>query len=277
MKKKKIIIIVAAALAVITLGLCFKYLIKPQIPPTVVSLSEQKVSTEGVNLIAHRGFSAIAPENSAAAFICAGEQTGFYAAECDIQLTADGFWVLNHNDTIDKMTNGEGRIDEMLLYDIQQYTVDNGHYAKDYPNQKLITLEEYLSICKEFKMKAQIEIKSGNYAHLEDILKALKESEMLEDAIIISFDGVVLEKLRNLDNTIEMWYLTHEISNDAIKLCEINGYTLAFNHKKYDKEQLIKAQNKNIPMAAWTVDSVKAYEELYELGIRNFTTNCLTN
>ncbi len=274
--KKKIIITVAVVLAIVTAGLCFQYLIKPQIPPTVVSLSDENVSTEGVNLIAHRGFSAIAPENSVAAFICAGEQGGFYAAECDIQLTADGYWIVNHNDTIDKMTDGEGRIDEMLLYDIQEYTIDNGHYVKDYPNQKLITLEKYLEICAEFKLTPQIEIKEGNYTHLEDVLEALEDFNMSDSAIIISFDGVVLEKIRNLDNTIEMWLLTSKITDEAIKLCETNGYTLAFNHKKCDMEQLEKAQEKNISLAVWTVDSVKAYEKFYDLGIRNFTTNCLT-
>ncbi len=274
--KKKIIIIVAVVLAIVTAGLCFKYFIKPQIPPKVVSLSEQNVSTEGVNLIAHRGFSAIAPENSAAAFICAGEQREFYAAECDIQLTADGYWVVNHNDTIDKMTDGEGRIDEMLLYDIQEYTIDDGHYVKDYPNQHLITLDDYLEICAEFEMKPQIEIKEGNYTHLEDVLESLENFNLSDSAIIISFDGVVLEKIRNLDNTLELWLLTSKITNEAIKLCETNGYTLAFNHKNCEKEQLLKAQQKNIPLATWTVDTVKAYKEMYELGIRNFTTNCLT-
>ena len=95
-------------------------------------------------------------------------------------------------------------------------------------------------------------------------------------AIIISFDGVILEKIRNLDENIELWYLTHEITEDQIKLARLNNYALAFNCKKYDEDILRKAQNENIKLASWTVDSIKIYEELYELGIRNFTTNRLT-
>ena len=99
---------------------------------------------------------------------------------------------------------------------------------------------------------------------------------MRETAIIISFDGVILEKIRNLDENIELWYLTHEITEDQMELATLNNYALAFNCRKYDEDMLKKAQNENIKLASWTVDSPKIYEELYDLGIRNFTTNRLT-
>ena len=93
---------------------------------------------------------------------------------------------------------------------------------------------------------------------------------------IISFDGVILEKIRNLDKNIEIWYLTHEITEKTISLAKLNNYAIAFNCKKYDADMLKKAQNENIKLASWTVDSLDIYKELYDLGIRNFTTNRLT-
>ena len=111
---------------------------------------------------------------------------------------------------------------------------------------------------------------------LDDILTALDKYEgMRETAIIISFDGVILEKLRNLDEDIELWYLTHEITEEQIVLAKMNNYAIGFNCRKYDEKMLRKAQGENINLATWTVDSTKLYEELYNLGIRNFTTNRL--
>ena len=87
MKKKKPLISILCILvfvALIVVGL----LIKAGNPPEVISLSERGLSTDGVNLVAHRGFSAVAPENTAAAF-CEPGKSKFFAAECDIQLSKD--------------------------------------------------------------------------------------------------------------------------------------------------------------------------------------------
>ena len=54
-----------------------RILIKEANPPKVISLSERGLSTDGVNLVAHRGFSAVAPENTAAAFCEAGKSKFF--------------------------------------------------------------------------------------------------------------------------------------------------------------------------------------------------------
>ena len=196
---------------------------------------------------------------------------------CDIQLSKDNVWVVNHNLDIKGMTNGECKIWDMTYSEISKYFVDGGHNAEKYPNQKLITLDDYLAICDEYKIIPQIEIKEGNYECLDKILTALDEYEsMRETAIIISFDTAILEKIRNLDSDIEVWYLTHEITDKAIRLATVNNYAIAFNCKKYDAEMLKKAQDENIKLASWTVDNPKIYKELYDLGIRNFTTNRLT-
>lgn len=275
-KKKRIVIL--AAVFVLTVVLCAIYFfaVKPKIPPKPISLSANNILTENVNLIAHRGFSAKAPENTEASFIEAGK-AGFFAAECDIQLSKDNVWVVNHNADIDKMTNGTGKISDMTYDEISKFTVDSGNNLKKHTGQKLITLDKYLEICNEYNMVPQIEVKEGNYTCLEDILTALDKFDgMREKAIIISFDGVILEKLRNLDEDIQLWYLTQKIEDKTLRLAKLNNYTIAFNHKNCNENMVKKAQEQNINLACWTVDSVKTYEYLYGLGIRNFTTNRLT-
>lgn len=275
-KKKKTVILVAVIAFALLLCTMYLFLIKPQIPPKPISLSANNISTENVSLIAHRGFSAKAPENTEASFIEAGK-AGFFAAECDIQLSKDNVWVVNHNADIDKMTDGTGKISDLTYNEISKFTVDNGYHLKEHMGQHLITLDRYLEICNEYNIVPQIEVKEGNYTCLEDILTALDKFDgMREKAIIISFDGVILEKLRNLDEDIQLWYLTQKIEDKTLRLAKLNNYTIAFNHKNCDENMVQKAQEQNINLSCWTVDSVKTYEYLYSLGIRNFTTNRLT-
>lgn len=275
-KKKKAVILVAVIAFALLLCTMYLFLIKPQIPPKPISLSANNISTENVSLIAHRGFSAKAPENTEASFIEAGK-AGFFAAECDIQLSKDNVWVVNHNADIDKMTDGTGKISDLTYNEISKFTVDNGYHLKEHMGQHLITLDRYLEICNEYNIVPQIEVKEGNYTCLEDILTALDKFDgMREKAIIISFDGVILEKLRNLDENIQLWYLTQKIEDKTLRLAKLNNYTIAFNHKNCDENMVQKAQEQNINLSCWTVDSVKTYEYLYSLGIRNFTTNRLT-
>lgn len=275
-KGKKVILIAIAILVAAALTAAYFLAVKLKIPPKTISLSSKSVPTENVNLIAHRGFSAIAPENSDQAFIEAGK-AGFYAAECDIQLSKDNVWVVNHNTSIDAMTDGKGKISDLTYSQISEHNIDNGNNWKKFSKQKLITLEAYLEICNQYKIIPQIEIKEGNYNCLDKVLDALDEYDwMKEAAIIISFDGVILEKLRNLDEDIQLWYLTQKIEDKTLRLAKLNNYTIAFNHKNCDENMVQKAQEQNINLSCWTVDSVKTYEYLYSLGIRNFTTNRLT-
>lgn len=275
-KKKRIIILAAVFVLAVVLCAIYFFAVKPKIPPEPISLSSNNIQTENVKLIAHRGFSAIAPENSDQAFIEAGK-AGFYAAECDIQLSKDNVWVVNHNTSIDAMTDGKGKISDLTYSQISEHNIDNGNNWKKFSKQKLITLEAYLEICNQYKIIPQIEIKEGNYNCLDKVLDALDEYDwMKEAAIIISFDGVILEKLRNLDEDIQLWYLTQKIEDKTLRLAKLNNYTIAFNHKNCNENMVKKAQEQNINLACWTVDSVKTYEYLYGLGIRNFTTNRLT-
>ena len=66
-KKKKFIISIISILLVIVLGFVGVIVISLKTPPKVISLTEKGLPTDGVNLVAHRGFSAVAPENSSAA------------------------------------------------------------------------------------------------------------------------------------------------------------------------------------------------------------------
>jgi glycerophosphoryl diester phosphodiesterase len=276
MKKKKLLSILLAIAIIIFGGVYVADLFLGYEAPEIKKLSDSNLENiEDVKLTAHRGFSGIAPENTLVAFEKAGEY-GFYATECDVHLTKDGVWVIYHDDNVFRLTNGYKNIEDATYEELQQYVIDNGVNVDNYPNQKIPTLEEYLVICKDMRIIPQIEIKNGSKEKLQEILDLLQKYELKENAIIISFKGEMIKKVRELDEKIELWYLVEEITEENIKISKDNNYKLAFNHKKNDEEVIKKAIGQGLTLCAWTVDDLTVLEELYNLGVKFITTNAIT-
>ncbi|MBE6815880.1 MAG: hypothetical protein E7522_10600 [Ruminococcaceae bacterium] len=274
-KKVKIISILIAIVIIIFGGVYVADLFLGYEAPEIKKLSDSNLENiEDVKLTAHRGFSGIAPENTLVAFEKAGEY-GFYATECDVHLTKDGVWVIYHDDNIFRLTNGYKNIEEATYEELQEYVIDNGVNVDYYPNQKIPTLEEYLIICKDMKIIPQIEIKNGSKEKLQEILDLLEKYELKENAIIISFKGEMIKKVRELDEKIELWYLVEEITEENINECKDNNYKLAFNHKKNDEEIIKTAISKGLTLCAWTVDDLETLKSLYNLGVKYITTNAI--
>ena len=274
-KKVKIISILIAIVIIIFGGVYVADLFLGYEAPEIKKISDSNLENiEDVKLTAHRGFSGIAPENTLVAFEKAGEY-GFYATECDVHLTKDGVWVIYHDDNIFRLTNGYKNIEEATYEELQEYVIDNGVNVDNYPNQKIPTLEEYLIVCKDMKIIPQIEIKNGSKEKLQEILDLLEKYELKENAIIISFKGEMIKKVRELDEKIELWYLVEEITEENMNGCKDNNYKLAFNHKKNDEEIIKTAISKGLTLCAWTVDDLETLKRLYKLGVKYITTNAI--
>ena len=82
------------------------------VPAFAASVYEShRIPSGSMRMIAHTGYSAVAPGNTIPAYEAAGK-SDFWGAECDIQRTKDGVWILMHNDTVDDMTDGTGTVSE---------------------------------------------------------------------------------------------------------------------------------------------------------------------
>src|SRR4051794_8031284 len=110
-----------------------------------------------VKYIAHRGQSMHAPENTLPSFELAG-RSGFWGIECDTYCTTDGRWIIHHDKTVDRMTNGEGRTKDFSFADIRKLVIDSGHNISDHPSLQIPTLEEMLLVCGRYNLYAFIEI-----------------------------------------------------------------------------------------------------------------------
>lgn len=244
----------------------------------VVSASTSKIikKEDPVHITAHRGFSGVAPENTLPAFEKACKEA-YYAIECDVHLTKDGQWIICHNSTIDKTCNGEGNISDYTLEELRNFKVTYGHGIEEYPNLQLPTLDEYLDLCQKHNKVPEIEIKRDGYydTKLTDIIEKLKDKNLLDKAIIISFDINKLIKLQEYSPDTEYWYLVETIDNEGIKNAKKHGfaYAVCASNKKRDFKKAIQA---GLKVCVWTVDRLPRMEQLYNLGIRYITSNFIT-
>lgn len=171
--------------------------------------SYNKKDLERMEIIGHRGGASIGPENTLACYK-KGIEAGADMIEIDIHLTKDGKIVICHDQTIDRTTNGNGKIREMMLEEIRQYNVvDSDGNVTD---EKIPTLDEVFDLLLKTRAsgnpcKLLIEIKrTGNIYHgLEELLlKKIYDCQAKDWIVVQSFNDFALEKIHKLDPTIRL-------------------------------------------------------------------------
>ena len=274
-KTKKIIAIICAV--IFMLGVISGIIVEKALHPsprikTVTDITAD--NADNIKFTAHRGLSALAPENTLAAFRLAGEY-GFYAAECDVNLTKDGVWVISHDETVNRMTNGRGNISDYTYEQLQQFKVNAGNGIREYNSEKIPSLEQYLEVCADYNIVPEIEIKNGSNEKLCEILTLLDKYSLKDKAIIISFSAEKLGVIREADSDIELWYLMKELSDDDIALALEMNYAVAFSCSKTTDEMIKKAADSGLQLCSWTVDSTKRASKLCDAGVYYITTNSI--
>lgn len=249
-------------------------------PKELISLSENGIGNEEdpIFLTAHRGVWAEAPENSLPAYEKAVEY-GYYTAECDIRLTKDNEWVLNHNSDTGNLFCEIGEISDYTLTELKEFSYKWGANFWKYDDLKICTLDEYLDVFIGSSTRPQIEIKGDNYDMLYKIIDAVKERDMEEQAIIISFDFEQLKVIDAMNSGIELWYLCGKITPEIISQVQtLNSECwLSPDFEDNDNESIMLALDAGVNCSFWTVNKLEDAKMLYDMGVRYIETDILCN
>lgn len=283
-KKKKILICVLCVVAAVCVagGLFAKLRTKKIRPKDTVSIkSISAVNIDEITLTAHRGLSAIEPENTLPAFKAACEAKYNYV-EFDIEPTSDGKWIVMHDDDLRRTTNGYGKITERTLAEVSALKIDNGANIENYTDLRVPTFEETMALLDRYypNTKPMIEIKGIGKNNLDSLIEFFKDyAARGRSTIVISFDKDIIDTLYKECPEQTYWLLTSELSDEAVDFCKNHGNMRAAfngNNAKNTDSVINAAIDAGIPLAAWTVDSPDTLKNLYDLGVRYFTTNCIT-
>ncbi len=237
---------------------------------TLVSLA----SNAQTKIIAHRGYSSIAPENTLIAFRKAIEIGADYI-ELDVHKTRDGKIVVIHDASIDRTstTGKKGIVNAMTLEELNAIYV--GHpkkYGTTYQDQKIPTLKEVLELAKG-KIKVCVEIKVHDIE--AEVLDIIADLEMEDEIVIFSFYYSVLTLIRELNNTIPILYLKSEISSETITLAKgINAMAIGVGSRtRITKKLLKKAHDNDLELWQWTINEDEKIQRLIDLNIDGIITN----
>lgn len=175
------------------------------------------ISTPHVQKVAHRGGSALAPENTLAAFRHA-TQFPIDAIELDVQMSRDGHAIVFHDETVEDLTDGQGNILDLDLADLRSLNAAM-HFPGGWPRPEHIpTLCDALDLARASRVRVFIEIKPskrgetyGRYPGIaEAVASEVLEAGMREQVMIMSFDWEVLPIVKTLAPGVETGVLVSE-------------------------------------------------------------------
>lgn len=227
-------------------------------------------------ILAHRGACSYAPENTMAAFRLAIEQ-GADGIELDAKLCADGSVVVIHDSTVDRTTNGTGKVAELAFEELQQ--MDAGvQFAPKYAGEKIPKLEQVLT---ELGEKTLINIELTSYASPGDNLpekaaELVKETGMEKSVIFSSFHPSVLRRIRKLMPEVPAGLLTGEgwmAWGNTFLGRRLSPQLIHPHYTKTTKALIEKAHRDGRRVNTWTVDDPREIFRLVLDGVDGIITD----
>jgi glycerophosphoryl diester phosphodiesterase len=168
-------------------------------------------------IIAHRGTSLLAPENTLSAFQTAIDM-GATEVETDVQLTMDNHLVLCHDETLRRYGNGDSRVEALNFSDLAE--MDFGTwFSPVFQGERIVCLEELLRKWGK-SLTYHIELKGSNPELPLHVLQSLEASGMLESCIITSFSLSMLQRFRDLAPQARLGWLIKSIEPDTLHTAE---------------------------------------------------------
>ena len=239
-----------------------------------------------VLIIAHRGANRDAPQNTMPAFKKACELSAD-GIETDVHMTKDGHIVLCHNFTVDKTSDGKGKIADHMLS--QLLNLDFGSYfLSEFKNVRIPTIDDFMIFLKNKSMKViNIEIKSDrdkgkNKEIARKTIEAAKKYDLFDRLLISSFDGKALIDAKEIDSECKTgllypWYLRivpDWVSPPLQYAKKIKADAIHPKVEYVDRALIRHAHSLGLEVNVWTVNSMKQAAELVKMGADGLITDC---
>lgn len=237
-------------------------------------VSEWNVSRPLV--IAHRGANRQAPENTLAAFRHA-LTLGADAVELDTKLTADGYVVVIHDQTLDRTTEGAGRVTEHTLAEIRALEAGS-HFSPAYAGEKVPTLDEVFDAVGS---QLLINVEMGNYASPRDalaeaVVDVVRRHKMERRVLLSSFNPLALRRARanSADIPLGLLLMPREPGWQRWFFSLLSPKeVLHLNEALIRPEVVARAHRQGRMVIAWTVNEPARMTELLDMRVDGLITD----
>ncbi|MDG2185671.1 MAG: glycerophosphodiester phosphodiesterase [Mariniblastus sp.] len=228
-----------------------------------------RLSDDDVSIIAHRGASKLAPENTMAAIQQAIRDNADWV-EIDVQETADNHIIVFHDSDFMKLANNPLKIWDATLADVQAIDIGSW-FDEQFSDQRAPTLREVLKACKG-KIRVLIELKYyGHDVDLENRVAEIVEAEGMENQIeIMSLELAAVKKMKSLRPS---WRVGLLMSVATGNLAASEADFLAVNAAFIDRGMIKTAGSRNQKVLAWTVNDAASMSTMIGMGVNGLITD----
>jgi glycerophosphoryl diester phosphodiesterase len=229
-------------------------------------------------VVAHRGNSSAAPENTLSAFRSA-LKLGVDGVELDYHHSADGVPVIIHDDTLDRTTNAVGlwkrnkvKVADCRVAQLQE--LDWGQWFGDgqFAGEPLPTLEAAIDLIGGAGKLCVIERKAGDAATL---LALLSRKKQIKNSIVMAFDWAFLAECHAIDAGLRLVALGEgPLKGEQLdKIAQIPAGYVGWNQKSLDAPAIARVHDRGMRAWTWTVDDSARMREMTAAGINAIATN----
>ena len=227
-------------------------------------------------ILAHRGFSKKAPENTKASFRKAVE-AGADGVEFDVQLSSDGIPVVIHDETLERTTTGKGWVKDKSSKKLSK--LDAGtHFDPCYSEEGVPTLREVLEIVKNMRV-INIEFKNSKvrYEGLEKRALALvKKFNLLDQVIFSSFNHYSIKNIKKLEPNARTGILYYaKLYQPWEYAAHLGIKNLHAHYFSIDRQMVEKCQENGININVYGANKNHEIDEMIKMGINIIITSSL--
>jgi glycerophosphoryl diester phosphodiesterase len=228
-------------------------------------------------ILAHRGASRRAPENTMAAFRLAA-QLGADGVELDVQLSKDGEAVVMHDSRVDRTSDGHGRVADLTLAELRALDA-GGWVAPEFAGERIPTLAEVLYELGP-RLVLDVELKTAGLfgGGLEaEVVRLVEDAGLGERVILSSFDPLALWRVRRLNPHLSTGLLSAPDSPSYIRGRWLQALARpAALHPRWDTldgPAVAAAHRQGLAVRPWTCDDPDGLRRLVAWGVDAIITN----
>lgn len=238
-------------------------------------MNTRKFNKKTTKVIAHRGLSGIEVENTCSAFVAAGNRS-HYGIETDVHRTADGKFIIGHDEDLKRIAGEDVSIEKVSLSVSQSVVLFDKDGTKNRVDLRPCTLENYLSIVKKYEKHAVLELKSDfTEEEIAKIIDIVKSYDYLDNLTFISFIYDNLTKVKKILPDQSAQYLFWKVTDEEIARLVRDKIDVDVWCKELTKEQIDACHKAGLTVNCWTVDEIEDGERFADWGIDYITSNIL--
>ncbi len=225
--------------------------------------------------VAHRGYSAVAPENTLPA-LAAATPAGATHVEFDVRTTADGVPVVIHDRTVDRTTDGSGHVWDLTVDEVR--ALDAGSwFSPAYAGVRVPSLAEVLELFPDADAALLLEIKPpADLEQVKVILTMVAERGLLDRTVVQSFDPEVIRLVRDAAPDVRRGLLRLRFEADTVPLArelDVVCCNPSVADVLGDASTVAELIGAGIDVMPWTANDIAVGPALVEAGVAGLITD----